>query len=196
MSHILETLTKEDFALFEKKSIKKGEILFIEGELCSSLGILLSGSLIISSYTFEGQEIVFNTINEGMIFGNNLLFSKNPYYKGNVATLLPSIIYLINEKNLLSLCSKNKAFLREYLSLSANMTIQLNERVKLLSFNSLEERIAYDFFLNNGTIAYKSITDLAKDLNVERETLSRYISKAISNKRIKKEDHRLIDLNK
>ena len=159
------------------------------------IGILKEGSLVISSYTFEGKEIIFNSIKPGMMFGNNLLFSKEPHYKGNVTAMMDSEIYLINETNLLALCAQSKAFLKEYLSLTANTAISLNERIKMLSFNSLEERFSYALFLHNGVLPYKSVSDLAKELNVERETLSRYISKQISIGSVRKDNHRLIDLS-
>ena len=196
MSQILDTLTKQDLSLFQIKKIKKNEVLFREGESCKMIGILKEGSLVISSYTFEGKEIIFNSIKPGMMFGNNLLFSKEPHYKGNVTAMMDSEIYLINETNLLALCTQNKSFLKEYLSLTANTAISLNERIKMLSFNSLEERFSYALFLHNGVLPYKSISDLAKELNVERETLSRYISKQIFIGLIRKDDHRLIDLSK
>ena len=196
MSQILDTLAKQDLSLFQIKKIKKNEVLFREGESCKMIGILKEGSLVISSYTFEGKEIIFNSIKPGMMFGNNLLFSKEPHYKGNVTAMMDSEIYLINETNLLALCTQNKSFLKEYLSLTANTAISLNERIKMLSFNSLEERFSYALFLHNGVLPYKSISNLAKELNVERETLSRYISKQISIGLIRKDDHRLIDLSK
>ncbi len=196
MSQILDTLAKQDLSLFQVKKIKKNEVLFREGESCKMIGILKEGSLVISSYTFEGKEIIFNSIKTGMMFGNNLLFSKEPYYKGNVTALMDSEIYLINETNLLALCARNKSFIKEYLSLTANTAISLNERIKMLSFNSLEERFSYALFLHNGILPYKSISDLAKELNVERETLSRYISKRISIGSVRKDNHRLVDLSK
>lgn len=196
MSQILDTLTTKDLTLFNKVSLSKGEVLFREGELCTQIGIVKEGTLVISSYTFEGKEIVFNTINEGMMFGNNLLFSKEPHYKGNVTALTNTSVYLIDEINLLALGARNKAFLKEYLTIMANTTISLNTRVKLLSFNTLSERLNYDLFIHNGVLPFKSISALSKELNVERETLSRYISKLVDDELLKKEKNRLIDLSK
>ncbi len=196
MSQILDTLKTGDLFLFKTIKVKKGDMLFRETEKCSFVGIVKSGSLTISSYTFEGKEIIFNTIKTGMMFGNNLLFSKESHYKGNVIATEDSIIYLIDEDNLLTLCGQNKMFLKEYLSMTANSAIKLNERIKLLSFNNLEERLAYDLFIHDGILPYKSVSDLAKELNVERETLSRFLSKAVADGSIKKDSHQIIDLGK
>ncbi len=194
MSRLFDTLNDKDLALFKIREAEKNEVIFREGEKCEYIGIVKEGTLIISSYTFEGKEIIFNTIKSGMMFGNNLLFSNEDTYKGDVKAVYDSKIYLINEKNLLSLCTKNISFLKEYLTLSSTATVNLNERIKILSFGSLKERLSYMLFLHNGILSYQSISHLAKELNVERETLSRYLSQQISMGNLRKDNNRLIDL--
>ncbi len=194
MSHLFDTLNDKDLALFKIREAEKNEVIFREGEKCEYIGIVKEGTLIISSYTFEGKEIIFNTIRPGMMFGNNLLFSNENTYKGDVKAVYDSKIYLINEKNLLSLCTKNISFLKEYLTLSSTAAVNLNERIKILSFGSLKERLSYMLFLHNGILSYQSISHLAKELNVERETLSRYLSQQISLGKLRKDNNRLIDL--
>ncbi len=194
MSHLFDTLNDKDLALFKIREAEKNEVIFREGEKCEYIGIVKEGTLIISSYTFEGKEIIFNTIKSGMMFGNNLLFSNEDTYKGDVKAVYDSKIYLISEKNLLSLCTKNISFLKEYLTLSSTAAVNLNERIKILSFGSLKERLSYMLFLHNGILPYQSISHLAKELNVERETLSRYLSQQISLGKLRKDNNRLIDL--
>lgn len=196
MSRLLDTLNDKDLALFKIKEAKKNEIIFHEGEKCETVGILKEGLITICSYTFEGKEIVFNTVKPGMMFGNNLLFSNERAYKGDVKAVYDSKIYLINEKSLLSLCAQNISFLKEYLTLSSNAAVNLNERIKTLSFGSLKERLSYMLFLHNGILPYQSLSHLAKELNVERETLSRYLSQQISFGNLKKENNTLTDLTK
>ena len=82
--NILELLNNVEKNKLTYKKLLKDEILFHEGDKCNNVGILISGELIISSYTFNGHEIVFNDIKENDIFGNNLIFSSYPFYKGNL----------------------------------------------------------------------------------------------------------------
>ena len=99
--NILELLNNVEKNKLTYKKLLKDEILFHEGDKCNSVGILISGELIISSYTFNGHEIVFNDIKENDIFGNNLIFSSYPFYKGNLIAKKDSLIAFINESLLI-----------------------------------------------------------------------------------------------
>ena len=65
--NILELLNNVEKNKLTYKKLLKDEILFHEGDKCNNVGILISGELIISSYTFNGHEIVFNDIKENDI---------------------------------------------------------------------------------------------------------------------------------
>ena len=77
-------------------------------------------------------------------------------------------------KNLLG---TNQDFLEEYLLYQAENSKLLNLKIKLLTFNNIEERFIYYLQINNSKIKYKTITDLAKTIFVSREALSRLIHK-------------------
>ena len=100
---ILDYLTKDELKLVKYIATKNGEILFHENDKCTSIGIVISGEISISSITFEGNEIIYNTLKHGDIFGNNLIFSKESFYRGNVTSLVNSKIALIKKEDLLTL---------------------------------------------------------------------------------------------
>ena len=139
----------------------------------------------------EGHEIVFNDIKENDIFGNNLIFSSYPFYKGNLIAKKDSLIAFINESLLIELLSSNNLFLKAYLRLQSDNAKSLNDKIKLLSFKNIEERFIYYLYLNNNDITFSSITNLASLLNIERETLSRLISKLVNKKLISKENNHI-----
>ena len=72
-----------------------------------------------------------------------------------------------------------------------NGATTLNDKIKLLSFKNIEERFIYYLYLNNNEITFSSITNLASLLNIERETLSRLISKLVNKKLISKENNHI-----
>ncbi len=189
MKNILQTLSTDELNLFIKKDIKKGEMLYYEGEKCHEIGIVNSGNLIIASYSSNGQEIIYNSINSGGMFGNNLIFSTNPFYKGDVLATKDSLIYIINKDKLMTLLMNNKNFLEAYLSYQSDISIKLNITIKLLSFNSIEDRFFYFLSIHNNVYTYKSISTLAKTLHVSREALSRLITKL-------KKDNNIIVIDK
>ena len=176
--NIFNLLNEQERSLFKKIEIDKDQILFKEGERCKYLGILIEGSLSISSYTYSGREIIYRNVLPNEFFGNNLIFSNNPIYKGNViAKANKTIIYLIDKDSLVSLLQRNKEFLLNFLEVQSESGLLTNIKIKILSFDRAEDRLLYFLHESNNCITYKSITDLAKFLYLERETLSRLISK-------------------
>ena len=72
----------------EKQKLKiikthKDQLIFREDEDCEYAGIVVSGQISIRSYNLNGKEVIYNTIDSGGIFGNNLLFSSDRKYKGD-----------------------------------------------------------------------------------------------------------------
>ena len=180
---IFNCLTKEEKKLGNLVKVNKNQIVFHEDDECEYLAIVLSGTINITSYTLSGQEIIYNTIEKNGMFGNNLLFSKNPYYRGHVIAKTDAEIFLINKQNLIKILQNNTCFLQEYLSKQADFSKSLNSQIKLLSFDSAEEKLLY-YLKDKQVVEFTSISSLAKTLFLTRETLSRLISKLVKEKRI------------
>jgi len=169
-----------------KKAYKKDKIIFHENDICKYVCILLSGHIVIKSYTTSGQEVIYNRINKGEIFGNNLLFSDNPYYQGDVIAIDDLELLQLNKDEFLDLLKSDEHFIEYYLQYQANRIKSINSTVKLLTITNPSERFMYYLKINNNYIEYKSITALSNDLYLTRETTSRLISKLVKNKEITK----------
>lgn len=177
MNNLLDLLTEEEKKSVIYKKLQKDEILFLEDGICNSIGVIIDGHIDIVSYSFSGKEMVYNSLKKNDVFGNNLLFSDSPKYKGNVISKEKSIVGLVNKETLLHLLKSNEKFLVEYLKIQSNFGKSLNAQIKLLSLDNALERFQYYLFLNNNEIHYKNVASLAKILHLERETLSRLLSK-------------------
>ena len=189
--NILSLLTKEERTLLQVKSFKKNEIIFKEGEHCDNVAIISDGHVQIVSYSFSGKEVVFNSLSKNQIFGNNLIFSSDPTYKGNVISLDKTTIVFIKKDNLITLLSSNKDFLQEYLKIQSDFGKHLNSQIKLFSIDSAKERFEYYLFSHSGEIEFRTISSLANELNLKRETLSRLISKLEKENVIKRSLHHI-----
>ena len=75
----------------------------------------------------------------------------------------------------------------EYLKILSDQGKQLNAKIRLLSLASAQDRFIYYMYDHKKQITYTSLNDLAKDLYLSRETLSRLFSRMSSEKRIKKQ---------
>ena len=193
---LLNVLSKKEHKLVQGYQVTKNSIIYHEGDLCENIGIVVSGKIDIASYSFEGKEQIINSLKAGDIFGNNLLFSSEPVYRGDVIAKEKSVIAFINKENLVYLLQNNQDFLNLYLKAQSDKAKVLTARIQLLSFTNAEERLFYYASKNNGVIVFKNVTTLAATIGVQRETLSRLLTSLIKRHLIKKEKGKITVLKK
>ena len=194
-NNILSTLSKEEQKFLEVKTLNRGEFLFREGQLCTQVAIVVSGQIKISSMNYSGSEVIFNVLNKGEMFGNNLIFSDEKTYKGDVVALKDSTIVLIKKENLENILQSNKQFLLMYLNIQSNFGKKLNSTIKMLSFSSAEDRFNYYLHESKGEIDFRTVTELADVLHLKRETLSRVLTKLEKENAIGRSPHKIVKLN-
>ena len=182
--NIIEKLNSCERKLLRERKLSKGETLFYEDERCDCIGIIVSGSVQIVSYLPDGKQIIYNALKEGEIFGNNLVFSSDPFYKGNIIAAQDTTVALLERDDLLNILEGNKEFMVEYLRIQSNFSKALNSRIRLLSLENAEDRFLYYMHIHKNKITYRSVSDLAGQLYLERETLSRLLSRFVKEKRI------------
>ena len=183
MNNLINLLTKYPQYL-EKRTYKPQETIFLENDTCISVGIVKSGEISIKSYFANGKEVTYNVLEVGQMFGNNLIFSSTPRYRGDVISQNQSEIWFISRENLLKLLKQDNELLVLYLTQQSDFSKSLNFKIKLLTISSAEDRLTYYLTFNKGKITYKSITKLANELYLTRESLSRTITKMVKEKKI------------
>ena len=193
---LLNVLSKKEHQMVKGYQIAKGNIIFHEGDVCESIGIIISGKIDIVSYSFQGKELLINSLKAGDIFGNNLLFSSSPIYKGDVIAKEKCVVAFINKENLVYLLQNNSEFLDLYLQAQSDKAKLLTARIQLLSFPNAEERLFYYASRNHNIIEFKNVTTLAATLGVQRETLSRLLTNLVERHLIKKEKGKITVLKK
>lgn len=161
----------------KKRRYEKGEYIAREGDTCTTIGILIEGNVRISSLSYNGNEIVYKILAKGDMFGNNLLFSSNPIYKGDVVAEEDTIILIYNKEEFIDLLSSDKELLLSFLSYQSDDAKKLNQQIKILSMSSAEERLMYLLGHNKKGLRYKNVTSLASLLSLTREVTSRLIHK-------------------
>lgn len=193
---LLSVLTKKEHELVKGFQIEKNRVINHEGDVCEQIGIVISGKVEIVSYSFEGSEILINSLRAGEIFGNNLLFSSDPIFRGDVIAREKSVVAFINKENLIYLLQNNTEFLTQYLKAQSDFGKSLNSRIQLLSFNTAEEKLFYYASKSNNVIEFKNVTSLAATIGVQRETLSRLLTSLVERHLIKKEKGKITILKK
>ena len=192
MKNLIDYLNKYEIEKVKRLSFKKGEHIFLEGDKCQYLGVILSGKIKISSINNEGNEIIFNNLDKNDVFGNNLIFSDDPTFRGDVICLEDVILYLIAKVDLIYFLMHNENFLIQYLNTQSNFGKELNLRIKILSIKKSEDRVLFYLNFNHGIVNFKNITELSKTLFLSRECLSRTITKLINEGKIKRDKNKLV----
>ncbi len=187
--NIIELLNEEEKKMITYRECRDGETVFLEDESCTQIGIVLSGRIDIVSYLENGKSVLYNSLSEGEIFGNNLIFSSRPYYRGNISSFGSSRLGLIKKEDLIRILQENSAFLVEYLKIQSDFSKKLNQRIRLLSIDSAQERLLYYLHANHKQISYQSITHLSEILYLQRETLSRVLNRLEKEGKIIREGH-------
>ncbi|MBO5712380.1 MAG: Crp/Fnr family transcriptional regulator [Acholeplasmatales bacterium] len=169
------------------KNIKAGTLLFSEGDECNTLGILISGEIKISTLTALGKEYIIKVLHENDTFGDTLLFSEQNTYLGDGITTKDCKILYISKASLLILL-QDPTILESYLTMLAAKSSRINERLKLFSQKSIEDRVIFYLTLeckrlNSNIIPITSKETLANILNIPRPSLSRELIN-LKNKKI------------
>ncbi len=73
-NEVLKVLEKVPYQIVE---YNRNEVIAIEGDSCNSLGIILKGKIEIQKVFPSGQVMTINIFEEGNVFGESLVFSKN-----------------------------------------------------------------------------------------------------------------------
>ena len=195
-NELLSVLNKKEHRLVSGYQIAKNNIIYHEGDVCENVGIVISGKIDIISFSLDGKEMVLNSLKAGDIFGNNLIFSSEPIYRGDIIAKEKCVIAFINKENLIYLLQNNRDFLRLYLKAQSDFGKSLNARIQLLSFTNAEDRLFYYASKNDNVIIFKNVTSLAQQIGIQRETLSRLLTNLVKRHLIKKEKGKITVLKK
>ncbi len=177
MSNLVKFIIKNSGIRYDEISAERNQTLFFEGDECKKIGIIISGRISIISYFSDGKEVIYSELGKDQMFGNNLIFSSEPFYRGDVVAMEKSVIYYVSRDELLKALSASPEFLEMYLKKQSDFSKTLNFKIKLLTIGNARDRILYYLTFYNKQITYKSVTKLAKELYLTRESLSRTMYK-------------------
>lgn len=166
-----------------KAKYEKNQLIAVEDEQCSSIGIVLKGKIEIKNIYASGKVVTITTLNQGSIFGEVMVFSNINNYPATIVAAEETYILFISRKELLALCRSSSRFLSNFLGLLSNKIFILNGRIKSLSYQTIRQKlisfIAEEQRKNNNNpfkIQY-SRKQMAEILGVPRPSLSREMAK-------------------
>lgn len=185
---MFKKLFDENKDYFKEKSYKKGEVIFLEGDKCDKVGLIIKGGITITTLTYLENDYTINSLRENETFGDLIVFSNNPIYQGDVIARATTVVSYISKENLLFLLNNTKT-LNDFLFYVSNKTMFIQNRLKTILQKTIREKILFFLKEQNTNIVYiNSKENLAKYLNIPRPSLSREL--------INMKDEGIIDYDK
>jgi len=165
----------------------KGEIVENEGDDCDGIGVLLQGKLALQKYTSSGDFATISLMEEGEMYGEDLLFGATHQFPMTIEAVTNSKILYIPKSILIPLLQNNNFLNQNFIKILSDKVWQQNERISLLSQKTLRQKIA--FYLLELYKKQKNDKDLIRtkqhraninDLNIELPVSKEVISKLLA----------------
>lgn len=160
-------------------SYSKDETIAMEGEKCSSIGIILDGSIEIKKNFASGKTITIAKFLSGDIFGEVIIFSDMNRYPSTIMASSNCNILFISKENIITLCKLDNLILNNFMGLLSNKILMLNKKLKNLSYETLRQKITSllleNYYINKKNIFQISSSrkEMAEELGIPRPSLSR-----------------------
>lgn len=180
-------------ASFSIKKYSLNEIIALEGDTCSSIGIILDGSIDIKRM-LSNKTIQVTTIGYGHLFGEIIAFSGVNKYPATVVCSANAEILFITKADFIDFASKNSSFLEDFLKDLSNKILILNKSIERLSYNSIRQKIC-SYILDE----YKNQNSLYIDINMTKQKLAETLGitrPSLSRELINMKDEKIIDYSR
>jgi CRP-like cAMP-binding protein len=164
------------------KSYTRNQMLYLSGDTCTSLDILLQGSVSLQSLDEEGSLFKAQVLGKGDIYGATLLFGSCNKFPMTVVSEGASEVLHLSKALVLEICKENSLFTENLLQIVSDKAHALSTTLTNLTSKTLKENLLCylkDEAEQQGSQSIKlKITkkELAHRLGVERTSLSRTLA--------------------
>ena len=128
-------------AKFREARFAKGEMLFARGDPGSHLYVVVEGQVRLAIGTSAGDELSFEIVGPGAVFGEIAVLDGLPRSAEAVA-LIPTVAYLLDRQDFLSLRRQNPAVSEAVIAFLCARLRRVSDRFEDLALYPLEVRLA------------------------------------------------------
>ena len=171
----------------ERRGFAKGEMVCRMGDVVTSLGMVLSGSVLIENDDLWGNTTVLDHVGPGQIFAETYACTFGEPLMVNVVAAGPVEVLFLNMNRVLTVCSHacghHNRLIRNLLAISAQKNLNLSRKIFHTASKSIRGRLlSYlsDQAVRSGSASFTipfNRQQLADYLNVDRSALSNELSK-------------------
>jgi CRP-like cAMP-binding protein len=169
----LSDLAQTDLnAIIKVKSVRKGEILLEEGDVCSYLYFINEGLAKVFSFSGD-KEFIMRFFSESQIFSVFDSFLTKTPSKFTIIALEDSLVSMINYDDMESISQKHHAMETFFRKVTSHTTIRMTKRIHEMLEEDTTRRYQ-NFMDENKHIAQRiSLGDVARYLGITQPSLSR-----------------------
>lgn len=169
-----------------EKNLRKGTIIFMEGDKGEAFYFIKSGKVKVSKTTADGRELIFGIFSDGDVFAEVALFN-DVLYPAGAEVIEDSCIGMIRNEDLENLIRKNSEIAIHIIKVFSKKLYNSQQKVKELALGDTYARTAQTIMKlaqNNGKKTSEGIElnlnlsrqELANLIGTARETVSRALS--------------------
>lgn len=169
------------------KSYGKGEYIYECGDYISKIGLVMKGSVLITSNDIWGNQKIVEHVSEGQMFGESYASKGDEPMLVNVEAAERTEVLFLDIKRVMTVCSSACLFhtqlIQNMLSVLAGKNLQMMRKIDCLAERSIRERIlsylSYQAMLlekRKFRIPFNR-QQMADYLSVDRSALSNELSK-------------------
>lgn len=162
----------------EVLTYKKGETIVLQGDIIHSVMLLVQGSVRTEMITREGNVLNIDILEAVIPLAPAFIYGVKKSYPVDVIAEEPCVFLKISKDAWLDEMANNKQLLTNFLTMNADLTFFLTNKLQMISLKSLRKKLA-TFFLEKTTVEKdtfnlkRSRTQLAEYFGVQRQSLAR-----------------------
>lgn len=159
-------------------TFEKGEIVVRQGDPIQSVMLLIQGRVREEMITMEGNVLDIDILEPVIPLAPSFLYGANNNYPADVIAMETAIFLKISKEAWLDEMANNKQLLTNFLTMNADLTLSLTNKLQMISLKSLRKKLATYFLVNttadnNSFTMNRMRTQLAEYLGVQRQSLAR-----------------------
>lgn len=187
----------------EVLTYKKGETIVMQGDPITFVMLLIHGSIRTEMITMEGNVLDIDILDSVVPLAPSFIYGINSKYPFDVIAVEYCIILKISKSAWLDEMANNNQLFKNFLTLNADLTLSLTNKLQMISIKSLRKKLA-TFILEKTSVKQDSFilkrsrTQLAEFFGVQRQSLARSL-KELEDEEIIRLDGRkvkILDRNK
>ena len=167
-------------------SYGKEGVVLLEGDAVESIGVILSGKVLIIKEDLNGNISIIDELGEGEVFGESIICAGIKTSDVTVRAAERSRIMFLDYGKIITLCPNccdyHLALIRNMVELIANKNVLLNKKMEIITKKTIREKLMSYFVLQSKTAGSRKFripfnrTELAFFIGADRSAMTRELA--------------------